>query len=342
MVNVSLFIAMRFTLPNNLILVKGLSFMTQKTISIVIPVRNQPETLELLLASLERQIQPEGWDVEIICVDNNSTDETPDVIRQHDVVYLLETRLGPSIARNTGVAASAGELIWFIDADAYPLGNDFLCHVIDTADDLGDFGGFGGPILLPESQKNNLIAFADHMACWSAWNVARPTQHSGFQPTSIIIRREVFEAVGGYNTDLRVLEDWDLQLRIEKSRQQTEGPDAPSRPIWFVQSLGVAHCARSSLMRTLKHSWYWGLPSREGWLGRSGSSVKKLERPYLRWLGMPGLFLGRLLHPLKTGWKVSRIRAILSLPFLLLTLLVWTVAVIVGKGQPDDDQAAPI
>ncbi len=139
--------------------------MTMKILSIIIPVRNQPATLEMLLASLEAQMRPEGWAVEIICVDNNSTDSTADVIRRHDAVYLLEKTLGPSVARNSGVAASTGELIWFIDADAAPIDTNFLCKLVATADRLGDFGGFGGPIFLPVSQRNNPIAFADHMAC---------------------------------------------------------------------------------------------------------------------------------------------------------------------------------
>jgi glycosyltransferase involved in cell wall biosynthesis len=316
--------------------------MDQRTISIIIPVRNQPETLEALLAALDVQICPEGWGIEVVCVDNNSTDHTAEVIRRHNAIYLLEMTLGPSIARNTGASASIGELLWFIDADAVPLGNDFVSRIIQTADELGDYGGFGGPILLPDSQKNNPIAFADHMACWSAWNAWRPTGHSGFQPTSIVIPRAVFEMVGGYDTELRVLEDWDLQLRIERSRQLTEGPDAPMRPIWFIDTLAVAHSARSSLMRTFKHSWYWGLPSREGWLERSGVSAKYLERPVLRWFGLPRLFLGRAVHPLQTAWRVSRWRAVICLPFLLLTLLVWSIAVIVGKGQPEDNRIAPV
>jgi GT2 family glycosyltransferase len=316
--------------------------MQSKTLSIVIPVRNQPDTLDALLCSLDNQVRPEGWGVEVICVDNSSTDNTADVIRSHAVVYLLESTLGPSVARNAGARAAQGELLWFIDADAAPLGTDFLQKIIATADELGDFGGFGGPILLPAAQKNNPIAFADHMACWSAWNQWRPTEHSGFQPTSIVVRRSVFEEVGGYDTAIRVLEDWDLQLRLESSRQIEEGPDAPLRPVWHVQSLAVSHSARSSLSRTLKHSWYWGLPSREGWLERSGVSVANLERPVLRWLALPGLLAMRARHPLSTAWRVSKIRTLLSLPFLFLTLLVWAIAVIVGQGQPDDSHLAPV
>jgi GT2 family glycosyltransferase len=316
--------------------------MTQRTVSIIIPVRNQPQTLDELLTALDAQQCPPGWSKEVVVVDNNSTDNTREVIERHDAVYILETRLGPSIARNTGAEASIGELLWFIDADAVPLGADFLANVIATAGELGDFGGFGGPILLPHSQRNNPIAFADHMACWSAWHARRPTEPSGFQPTSFVVRRAVFEAVGGYDAELRVLEDWDLQLRIERSRQLEEGPEAPERPIWFVQSLAVSHSARSSLMRTIRHSWYWGLPSREGWLERSGVPVGGLEKPVLRWFALPRLFWIRAQHPLRTAWQESRLRTVLSLPFLIITLITWSAAVIVGKGQPDESQAAPV
>jgi GT2 family glycosyltransferase len=316
--------------------------MLPRTLSIIIPVRNQPETLDLLLSGLESQIIPEGWAVEVVCVDNNSTDHTAEVIKSHKALYVLETRLGPSIARNTGVAASSGDLLWFIDADAVPIGADFLQRLVATADELGDFGGFGGPILLPESQYDNPVAFADHMACWSAWNTWRPLEQSGFQPTSFIVRRAVFEEVGGYDTQIRVLEDWDLQIRIEQSRQLKEGSAAPVRPIWFVPGMAVAHHARSSLTRTLKHSWYWGLPSREGWLERSGMPVARYTRPGWRWLSLPGLLMLRARHPVQVAWRTSKIRTVLSAPFLFLTLLVWSVAVIVGSGQPDESRFAPI
>lgn len=317
--------------------------MSKPVLSVIIPVRNQPDTLDDLLRNLADQPAPEGWEVEVICVDNASTDSTPEVIRAHDQVrYLLETRLGPSFARNAGAAQARGELLWFMDADAVPLAADFLQRIVDTAAELGDFGGFGGPILLPRAQFNNPIAFADHMACWSAWHEWRPTGESGFQPTSIVVRREVFASVGGYNTDIRVLEDWDLQMRLERSRQATEGADAPLRPVWFVASLPVAHSARSTVSRSLRHSWYWGLPSRRGWLERSGIAVRRYERPWLRWLTLPGLLWMRARHPLYIGWRVSRLRTVLSLPFLLLTLTAWSAAVIVGQGQPDDDYLAPV
>jgi len=316
--------------------------MTPRTLSIVIPVRNQPDTLDALLSAIASQRTPDGWGVEVICVDNDSTDNTPDIIRRHDVTYMHEPRLGPSIARNTGAASATGQLLWFIDADAVPLGHGFLCTLVSKADSLGDFGGFGGPILLPASQLNNPIAFADHMACWSAWNAWRQDEESGFQPTSFVVRKAVFDQVGGYDTNIRVLEDWDLQIRLENSRRAEEGGDAPKRPIWFVRDLPVAHSARGTLMRTIRHSWYWGLPSREAWLERSGISTARYKYPLLRWLALPGLVWTRARHPLQVAWRLSKWRTLVSLPFLFITLVAWGSAVIVGQGQPDDDQYAPV
>ncbi|MEE4186794.1 MAG: glycosyltransferase [Gammaproteobacteria bacterium] len=316
--------------------------MTPRILSIVIPVRNQPGTLAKLLEALDKLVMPEGWQIEIICVDNASTDSTPAVIERHGARYLREERLGPSHARNRGAAAAAGELLWFIDADALPAADDFLLQLVSAVAELGDFGGIGGPIVLPAEQRRNPIAFADHMACWSAWHPRRPTAESDFQPTSLVVRRSVFEAVGGYDTGLRVLEDWDLQHRLIRSRRIAEGPEAPLRPIWFLQNLPVAHYARSSILRSLRHSWYWGLPSRVGWLQRDGIDVRPLERPVLRWLAWPRLLWQRVQHPLRTGWRTSRVSAVLSAPFLVLTLAAWTTAVIVGRGQPEDDRFAPV
>jgi len=318
------------------------SSVMAQLLSIIIPVRNQPATLDKLLSNLVAQPHPAGWEVEIICVDNASTDATPEIISRHGARYLREERLGPSYARNLGAAAAGGELLWFIDADAVPAREDFLIELVGRAAELGDFGGIGGPILLPDEQARNPVAFADHMACWSAWHARRPTGVSTFQPTSLVVRRTVFDEAGGFDPRLRVLEDWDLQQRLVHSRERLEGAAAPPRPLWFVQSLPVAHFARPNVLRSLRHSWYWGLPSRTGWLLRDGVDVRSLERPLVRWLAWPRLLWHRARHPLRIGWRTSRRSALLSAPFLMLTLAVWTTAVIVGQGQPQQDKLAPI
>jgi len=313
--------------------------MSAKTISVIIPVRNQPDTLDPLLGTLTRIPVPEGWSVEVICVDNNSTDNTPDIIASHSVTGLKETKLGPSHARNTGVAASSGELLFFIDADANIVYEDTYQRIINIAEELGEFAFVGGPILLPPSQQNNPVAFADHMACWCAWSAGRADGQSDFQPTACVMQRQWFEKVGGFRSDIRVLEDWDLQTRMRDCRLDEGGEPLGG---YFDRRIPVYHSARSSLSRTLKHSWYWGLPSRDAWLQPGPGHYGHLTTPVIRWAYLPLLFLMRLNMPLRCGWRVSKWRALLSFPFLALTVLVWTIAVIVGKGQPDADRFAPV
>ncbi len=86
-------------------------------ISVIIPHLNQPDALEACLLSLEAQTLDRNL-FEIIVVDNGSRALPVEVVERHSGVRLLqEGRPGPGPARNTGVAASRGEILAFIDAD---------------------------------------------------------------------------------------------------------------------------------------------------------------------------------------------------------------------------------
>lgn len=89
--------------------------------SIVIPAYNAeqylPRCLESALSQTER-------DIEVICVDNASTDASPRIIaeaaeKDPRVHVLEEPRAGVSFARNTGIAAARGEYLFFLDADDF-------------------------------------------------------------------------------------------------------------------------------------------------------------------------------------------------------------------------------
>lgn len=87
--------------------------------SIVIPVYNSARYLEGCLASALGQTR---GDIEVICVDNGSTDESPDILARmaaHDerLVVLRERRPGVSCARNTGMARARGDYLLFMDSD---------------------------------------------------------------------------------------------------------------------------------------------------------------------------------------------------------------------------------
>ena len=86
--------------------------------SIIVPVYNAATTLEECIASLLALDYPRDL-LELIFVDNASTDATPDVLRRYDgtLRILFEARRGPAAARNKGLQHARGEVIAFTDSD---------------------------------------------------------------------------------------------------------------------------------------------------------------------------------------------------------------------------------
>ncbi len=120
-------------------------------VSVVVASYNGDRTLKTCLDSLEKLNYP---DYEIILVDDGSTDTTPQIARLHPRVQYLrhEQNLGLSSARNTGIAAAAGDIVAFTDADCRA-DEDWLYYLV--ADLLNsDFAGVGGPNLLPPEDSN--------------------------------------------------------------------------------------------------------------------------------------------------------------------------------------------
>lgn len=94
--------------------------MTEKRrVSIIVPVYNAENYLHECLQSIQNQTYT---DFECLCVDNNSIDQSRDIImefvdKDERFYYLKELHQGPSAARNCGLDNARGEFIFFIDAD---------------------------------------------------------------------------------------------------------------------------------------------------------------------------------------------------------------------------------
>ncbi len=90
------------------------------TVSVITPVYNAAAALPRLMASLRAQEYPRER-VEIILVDNDSTDGSGEVIKSFpDVVVLRQTAYrGPGATRNAGIERAQGDVLAFIDADCW-------------------------------------------------------------------------------------------------------------------------------------------------------------------------------------------------------------------------------
>jgi glycosyltransferase involved in cell wall biosynthesis len=89
-------------------------------VSVVIPVYNGKRTIERCLeAVLAQDYPPDCW--EVVVVDNNSTDGTPEIVSKYPVRLVYERQIqGPHAATNTGVRAAQGDVLVFTDSDCIP------------------------------------------------------------------------------------------------------------------------------------------------------------------------------------------------------------------------------
>ena len=85
-------------------------------VTVIVPAFNAQDTIAGLIESLLRQEYPKD-SLEIIIVDNNSTDKTNEIARRYPVKVLEEKIQSASSARNTGLRSAMGEIIAWTDSD---------------------------------------------------------------------------------------------------------------------------------------------------------------------------------------------------------------------------------
>jgi len=189
-------------------------------VSVILPVFNAERYIHASLASVLAQTYA---DYEIVVVDDGSTDHTPAAVRSltGPIRYVRQSNQGPAVARNTGITAAKGALICFLDADDVWLPDKLAVQVamIDAQPELGlvfadedefDEDGVHCASLLGASRSSPAIVSGVPMA-----NAFRTLLEENFIPTSTVMaRRECFDAAGLFDPILRGPEDRDMWSRI--------------------------------------------------------------------------------------------------------------------------------
>jgi glycosyltransferase involved in cell wall biosynthesis len=118
-------------------------------LSVILCTYNNANRLRITLGSFCRLNPPEGVKWELVTVNNNSTDDTEQVIKsfsdQLPTTYVYEPEQGLSRARNAGLNAAEGDLIVFTDDDVNP-DPDWLVAYWEAYQDRPEGYYFGGPI----------------------------------------------------------------------------------------------------------------------------------------------------------------------------------------------------
>ena len=106
--------------------------MSNKIVSIIIPVYNCEKWLSACLDSILSQKMPKGFDMELLLVDDGSIDGSPKISDEYAekhserVKVFHQKNFGVSVARNTGLANANGDWIMFVDADDVLDENTFM------------------------------------------------------------------------------------------------------------------------------------------------------------------------------------------------------------------------
>lgn len=176
-------------------------------LSVIMPVFNGAAYIKEAIESILKQ--DTTVTLEIIVVDDGSTDSTADIIHALNnpvIRYIHQSNSGPSKARNTGIRQAQGKLIAFLDADdCWP--TDKLKRQLLFLEENRNVDVVGGLIdyfYMPGSEYRKEQLKIDS----PVFNV---------QLGGLIVRREVFERVGYFNEQLRFSEDQDWILRIKES-----------------------------------------------------------------------------------------------------------------------------
>ncbi len=215
-------------------------------ISIIIPVYNEEEVIRNCLASLTRQTIAK--EMEIIVVDDGSTDETLDEIRETrseiqvrrqgvGIKIFRQNHLGPGAARNLGAGQAKGDILVFVDADM-EFAPDFVAKLVAPIESDQTIGTY--------SQEEYLLNKNAPLA--RCWNLNLGRQADKMEPRDFeknphpiyrllktllrkvekrsiefppdqshvfrAIRRDKFLTVRGFDTRVGYTDDWSLARKL--------------------------------------------------------------------------------------------------------------------------------
>lgn len=184
-------------------------------VSLIIPTFDRPRLLPRCVESALAA----GTSVEVIVVDDASTDETAKVCRGlAGIKYVrLEHNQGVAGARNVGLLASTAEYVGFLDDDdlRLPGSLDLQLSLLEAAPDAAFVGG--GVVLADQNLvRTGEVAVPRAASGDIFWEVLGLGVH--LIPSSVVVRKRCLYEVGLFNPRIPGIDDWDMWVRLAESR----------------------------------------------------------------------------------------------------------------------------
>lgn len=175
-------------------------------VSVIIPAWQA----EHYIAQAIRSVKNQNWEgeMEIIVVDDGSTDRTAEIAKEPGVKVLTKEHNGAAAARNEGIRASGGNWIFFLDADDILEEGalEFLYAPMKEHPEIKAVFGKAEDFIseeLTEEQKAELKP--------------RTEAYGGVLPGCALLRREVFQNIGSFEEHLKSGETVSWQMKLRES-----------------------------------------------------------------------------------------------------------------------------
>lgn len=181
------------------------------SISIIIPAFNEANYIGKTLESVFKAKSRYSGRLEIIVVDNNSTDTTGDIARRCGAAVVFEPKNQIARARNAGAAVATGDYLIFIDADTTISGD--ILEKVDHNLSSGKFIG-GGAWVEPDSGWFSRLMFRFMV------NYPLALKNVTIGPF-LYCERAAFENVGGFDESLYGAEEFSLAARLKKEGRKS-------------------------------------------------------------------------------------------------------------------------
>ncbi len=192
-------------------------------VSVIIPTFNRAKVLKRALDSVVKQIYS-NW--ELIVVDDGSTDETTDVLRQWAIENSIDQKLkilasaknrGVSFARNWGAREAAGAWLAFLDSD-----DEWLPTRLSSQMALLENSHARSPLRWVHGEESWVragkpVSIPKKYAKTGGHIFSRCVDVCSVGASTVLLDRDLFFSVGGFREDFPVCEDYDLWLKISST-----------------------------------------------------------------------------------------------------------------------------
>jgi len=295
---------------------------------VVIPARNE----QLLIGRVVRAVRAQrsgdpanepGREIEVILVDDGSTDRTPAIAREAGA-RVIELGAGeggnPAAARNRGAAASSGDPIVFLDADCVPAPG-WLAAILDAH--ARGATVVGGALDMPDGLS--ATARCDYYCGWYVIHSrmsAGPVPHH--PPPNLSVRRGAFLSTEGFTEEPPF--NYTNEERAWQGALRAEG-----HGIWFEPAAVVWHHNRPGFGNLLRRNYRWGYTAIET---KSRSGIARMSwlyrYPRLLIAAAPLLAFAHTAYIVGQWVRAGRLEPVLMLPAVLVSRFAYVSGMAVG------------